>query len=54
MNTTGMVPVLLGVVFVVIVPCLARLHAITLAPNGTVIVAASKRKAVRRSIEPSS
>jgi hypothetical protein len=50
MNTTGIVPVLLEVVLVVIVPCLARLHAIALVPNGTVIVAASQRSALRRSI----
>ena len=52
MNTTGMVPVALAVVVVVIVPCLVRLQASTLAPNGTVIVAASQRRALRRSIEP--
>ena len=51
MKTTGIIPVLLEVVFVVIVPCLVRLHAIALAPNGTVIVAASQRSALRRSIE---
>jgi len=45
-----MVPVLAAVVLVVMVPCLVRLHANTLAPNGTVIVAASQRRAVRRSI----
>jgi hypothetical protein len=51
MNTTGIVVVVaLVLVLVVMVPCLVRLHAAAVAPNGTVIVAASHRSAERRSI----
>jgi len=60
MNTTGIVPPLALVLFVsalvlvvppAMVPCLGRLHAAAPTPNGTVIVAASQRRASRRSID---
>ena len=53
MNTTGMVPLLLVLVLVVMVSCLDRPHAAALALNGTVIVAASQRRALRGPSHPS-
>jgi hypothetical protein len=66
MKTTGIVkgplvllPVLPLLVLALVVPpamvpCLGRLHAAAPPANGTVIVAASQRRAPRRSIELSS